>query len=296
MREFRLSASVAMLAVTAMLSACTTTGDTSDKTKDDVKDATETAAEKTATSTSLGYQKIGKPYQVKGKWYTPKHVEKYSKEGLASWYGPNFNGGRTANGETYDMNHLSAAHKTLPLPSYVRVTNKKNDSSVIVRVNDRGPFVSGRIIDLSKKAAEMLDMTREGVADVRIDYIGPAPQSPDDMDYLLASYEKKVVPEGVDPARFGEGGVQLAQVETKPTAERSNTLMALVDNKAETKPAAMAANMKVAAVASAKAPQEALALVDSVPDAPTNAAGQAAESILTDDASLPVVAPIPFKK
>lgn len=296
MREFRLSASVAMLAVTAMLSACTTTGDTSDKTKDDVKETTETAAKKTATSASLGYQKIGKPYQVKGKWYTPKHVEEYSKEGLASWYGPNFNGGRTANGETYDMNHLSAAHKTLPLPSYVRVTNKKNDSSVIVRVNDRGPFVSGRIIDLSKKAAEMLDMTHEGVADVRVDYIGPAPQSPDDMDYLLASFEKKAVPEGVDPGRFGEAGVQVAQVKTKPSAEPSNTLLALVENKAEKKPAATTANMKVAAVASAKAPQEALALVDSAPDAPTSAAGKAAESILTDDASLPVVAPIPFKK
>jgi rare lipoprotein A (peptidoglycan hydrolase) len=110
---------------------------------------------------------VGKPYRVRGKWYTPKEDPNYDKAGLASWYGPNFHGRLTANGEIYDQFHLSAAHPTFPLPSYARVTNKKNGNSVIVRVNDRGPFAHGRIIDLSNKAAQLLDMKHEGVAAVR---------------------------------------------------------------------------------------------------------------------------------
>ncbi|PRX02780.1 UNVERIFIED_ORG: rare lipoprotein A [Martelella mediterranea] len=296
MREFRLSASVAMLAVTALLSACATTGDTSETSKDDAAETAKTSAEKTATSKSLGYQKVGKPYQVKGKWYTPKSVDKYSKEGLASWYGPNFNGGRTANGEIYDMNHLSAAHKTLPLPSYVRVTNLKNDSSVIVRVNDRGPFVSGRIIDLSKKAAEMLDMTGAGVADVRVDYVGPASRSADDMDYLLASYQKQAVPPGVDPERFGDASVQVAQAEIKTEPAGSETLLGLIEKKKSVSDAATASNKAVAAEEKVAEEASALALVDSQSDEPGNPASKAAESILVEDANLPAAAPIPFKK
>ncbi|MBW3098366.1 septal ring lytic transglycosylase RlpA family protein [Pseudohoeflea coraliihabitans] len=131
---------------------------------------------------------VGKPYKVRGKWYTPKEDPDYNKAGRASWYGPNFHGRLTANGEVYDQYHLSAAHKTFPLPSYARVTNKKNGHSVVVRVNDRGPFSHGRIIDVSRRAAELLDMKREGVADVRVEYVGPAPVEGDDMPYLMASY------------------------------------------------------------------------------------------------------------
>nr|WP_272211162.1 septal ring lytic transglycosylase RlpA family protein [Marinicella sp. W31]MDC2877047.1 septal ring lytic transglycosylase RlpA family protein [Marinicella sp. W31] len=293
MKEFRFPVSAAMLAVTALLGGCATTGDATDNTEDDANVTVEAAGTETATSASLGYLKVGKPYKVRGKWYTPKHVEKYSKEGLASWYGPNFNGGQTANGEVYDMNHLSAAHKTLPLPSYVRVTNLKNDSSVIVRVNDRGPFVSGRIIDLSKKAAEMLDMTHEGVADVRVDYVGPAPRSPDDMNYLLASYETKpALPAGVDPARMGDAQVQIAQIKTEEKAEGSGTtLLALA--KMKSVPQAGSDNTSVAKVANVAADGHALALVD---NASETAAVEAASSILADRGDLSSAVPIPFKK
>ena len=131
---------------------------------------------------------VGKPYRVRGKWYTPKEDKNYDKAGLASWYGPNFHGRLTANGEIYDQFHLSAAHPTFPLPSYARVTNKKNGNSVVVRVNDRGPFAHGRIIDLSNQAASLLDMKHEGVAAVRVEYIGRAPTEGDDTRYLMASY------------------------------------------------------------------------------------------------------------
>jgi rare lipoprotein A len=135
-----------------------------------------------------GRDMVGKPYRVRGKWYTPKEEPGYDKAGLASWYGPNFHGRLTANGEIYDQFHLSAAHPTFPLPSYARVTNKKNGNSVIVRVNDRGPFAHGRIIDLSNQAAELLDMKHEGVAAVRVEYVGRAPVEGDDTRYLMASY------------------------------------------------------------------------------------------------------------
>lgn len=135
-----------------------------------------------------GRSMVGKPYRVRGKWYTPKEEPDYDKAGLASWYGPNFHGRLTANGEIYDQFHLSAAHPTFPLPSYARVTNKKNGNTVIVRVNDRGPFAHGRIIDLSNKAAELLDMKQEGVAAVRVEYVGRAPVEGDDTRYLMASY------------------------------------------------------------------------------------------------------------
>jgi rare lipoprotein A len=121
-----------------------------------------------------GRDMLGKPYKVKGQWYKPKEDPNYRKSGAASWYGDAFHGRLTANGEIYDMTHLTAAHPTMPLPSYARVTNLKNGSSVIVRVNDRGPFANGRIIDLSKRAAEMLDYKHTGVAQVQVDYLGRA--------------------------------------------------------------------------------------------------------------------------
>ena len=136
-----------------------------------------------------GTYKIGSAYMVKGRWYTPKDEPDYDKSGLASWYGPNFHGRYTANGEIYDQNHLSAAHPTLPLPCYVRVTNKDNGNSVIVRVNDRGPFEPGRIIDVSSKAADMLQIKSAGVANVRVQFVGPARMDGKDMPYLMASFQ-----------------------------------------------------------------------------------------------------------
>jgi len=135
-----------------------------------------------------GRDMVGKPYRIRGKWYTPKEEKDYDKAGLASWYGPNFHGRLTANGEIYDQFHLSAAHPTFPLPSYARVTNKKNGNTVVVRVNDRGPYAHGRIIDVSNQAAQLLDMKQEGVAAVRVEYIGRAPVEGDDTQFLMASY------------------------------------------------------------------------------------------------------------
>lgn len=160
-----------------------------------------------------GSYKIGNAYQVKGRWYQPQQNPDYQAVGAASWYGNAFHGRLTANGEVYDMNHLTAAHPTLPLPSYARVTNLKNDSSVVVRINDRGPFAKGRIIDLSKRAAEMLDYKSSGVAKVQVEYVGPAPLHGQDDRYLMASYQPggadsvpADLPDGVMIAMNSEGG------------------------------------------------------------------------------------------
>jgi len=118
-----------------------------------------------------GRYKIGSPYQVGGEWYTPKVDYRYDETGVASWYGKEFHSKPTANGETYDMNAVSAAHKTLPLPSMVRVTNLGNGRVINVRVNDRGPFSSGRIIDLSRKGAQLLGFERQGTALVRVEIL-----------------------------------------------------------------------------------------------------------------------------
>jgi rare lipoprotein A len=134
---------------------------------------------------------VGQPYQVKGQTYVPKEDPNYRKSGLASWYGSAFHGRLTANGEVYDSAHLSAAHPTFPLPSYARVTNVDTGSSVIVRVNDRGPYHPGRIIDVSGKTAELLDMKRTGTAKVNVQYVGRARMDGQDMPFLMASYIRK---------------------------------------------------------------------------------------------------------
>ena len=115
--------------------------------------------------------KVGNPYEVAGIWYYPAEDFGYREEGIASWYGPGFHGKRTANGEKYDMNALTAAHKTLPMPSVVQVTNLENGRAIKLRINDRGPFVEGRIIDLSRRAAQLLDVERHGVARVRVELV-----------------------------------------------------------------------------------------------------------------------------
>lgn len=116
-----------------------------------------------------GIYKIGKPYQIAGRWYYPKEDYKYSETGVASWYGEDFNGKRTANGERYNMNTLTAAHRTLPLPCIVKVTNLQNGRSVVVRVNDRGPYVKDRIIDLSKHGAQLLGYMGQGTTKVKVE-------------------------------------------------------------------------------------------------------------------------------
>jgi len=117
--------------------------------------------------------KIGKPYQVRGRTYVPADDADYDAVGFASWYGPG-QGGRTANGERFKQNRIGAAHKTLPLPSYVEVTALATGRRIIVRVNDRGPFVDGRIIDLARGAAEELGIVRTGTARVRVRRVFPS--------------------------------------------------------------------------------------------------------------------------
>jgi rare lipoprotein A len=126
-----------------------------------------------------GIYKVGEPYQVAGVWYYPKDDPSYDQTGIASWYGDPFHGRNTANGESYDMNDLTAAHQTLPLPSLVRVTNLQNGRSIMVRVNDRGPFVNGRIIDMSRRSAQLLGMENQGTARVRVQYVAPAELMPE---------------------------------------------------------------------------------------------------------------------
>ena len=117
---------------------------------------------------TIGRYKVGKPYQIANVWYYPRADYLYDETGIASWYGPGFHGRETANGEVYDQHAMTAAHRTLPMPSLVRVTNLENGRSVKVRVNDRGPYAHGRIIDLSKRAAELLGFVNQGTAKVRV--------------------------------------------------------------------------------------------------------------------------------
>lgn len=149
----------------------------------------------------------GRPYSIAGRSYVPQQrADGYSAVGTASWYGDAFHGRRTANGEIFDKGSISAAHPTLPLPSYVRVTNINNGRSMIVRVNDRGPYHGGRVMDVSQRVAETLDFRRAGTARVRVDYVGRAGLSGSDDTKLLATL------------RTDGGPAQLAGMESAGTS------------------------------------------------------------------------------
>jgi rare lipoprotein A len=139
-----------------------------------------------------GVYRVGKPYVVGGREYVPHEDANYSAEGLASWYGDDFHGRYTANGEIFDMNSISAAHPTMPLPSYARVTNLSNHRSIIVRVNDRGPYVGNRLIDVSVKTAKLLGFYGHGLTKVKVDYVGRAPLAGSDDRMLMASLREHV--------------------------------------------------------------------------------------------------------
>jgi len=123
---------------------------------------------------NAGVYRIGNPYQINGVWYYPREQPDYDETGIASWYGPGFYNKLTADGELYTAQDLTAAHRTLPLPVNVRVTNLENGQSLVVRVNDRGPFAAGRIIDLSERAAKLLGIVQKGTARVRVQYVARA--------------------------------------------------------------------------------------------------------------------------
>lgn len=134
-----------------------------------------------------GVYRVGKPYVVAGRVYVPEVDPHYNAVGLASWYGDDFHGRYTANGEIFDKESISAAHPTLPLPSYARVTNLSNNRSIIVRVNDRGPYAHGRLIDLSMKTAHLLGFHGSGTAKVKVEYVGMAPLAGSDDRKLMAT-------------------------------------------------------------------------------------------------------------
>ena len=139
-----------------------------------------------------GTYRVGRPYMVAGRIYVPEEDVNYREEGLASWYGDDFHGRLTANGEVFDMDGLSAAHPTLPMPCYARVTNLYNGRSLIVRVNDRGPYAANRLIDVSHKAAELLGFKGNGTARVRVEYVGRAPLEGSDDSQLEATLRNGV--------------------------------------------------------------------------------------------------------
>ena len=140
-----------------------------------------------AKGSGSGRYKVGAPYQSGGIWYVPAEQPNYDETGLASWYGDAFDGKPTANGEIFDMNGVSAAHATLPMPCMVEVTNLENGRTMQVRMNDRGPFHPGRIIDLSHGAADQLGFAIKGTAKVRVRYVGPAPLDEMDAPVTLAA-------------------------------------------------------------------------------------------------------------
>lgn len=171
-----------------------------------------------------------KPYVVRGKTYTPIEGPGYVERGHASWYGQDFHGRRTANGEIFGAFYLTAASPVLPIPSYARVTNLENGRSVLVRVNDRGPYLQGRVIDLSYEAASALGYINQGSAQVEVRYVAPAPLNGDDTKMLTASINRltrleqqsqtrfamvepqQVAPMPVDPFAGGEVSVSRGRV------------------------------------------------------------------------------------
>jgi rare lipoprotein A len=145
-----------------------------------------------------GQYLVGHRYNVAGHTYVPAEMTSYTAVGMASWYGAAFHGRRTANGEVYDMASITAAHPTMPLPSYARVTNLSNGYSVIVRVNDRGPYHGGRVMDVSSRTADVLGFKGAGTAKIKVEYVGRAPLEGSDDNSLLASLRTDGSPAHID--------------------------------------------------------------------------------------------------
>jgi len=263
-----------------------------------------------------GRYMVGDPYMVRGKWYYPKEDMSYNKVGVASWYGSAFHGRLTANGEVYDQQGLTAAHPTFPLPSYARVTNVETGSSVIVRVNDRGPYHSDRLIDLSNKTADMLDLRDSGTGKVRVQYVGRAPLDGHDTPYLMASY----IPKGsripsINPGGQIATGVMVASNSSRITADELPDYGGTPERAPKRMAAALApASVPVPVQARAAAPvpvpvsYSATAYAGSTPTAPApreptmvwGGTMPAAQQPMAVDGSapalLPVVGPIPYER
>ncbi len=166
---------------------------------------------------------VGRPYTVAGHTYYPS-TKKYDAVGMASWYGADFHGRRTANGEVFNMNAITAANKTMPLPSYARVTNLANKRSIIVRVNDRGPYAKGRIMDVSKNVAVLLGFINAGTGHVRVQYVAPAPLGGHDTKMLMASLRT----DG-EPATLGGSMLPAGTMLASNPARHQSETMAMAD-------------------------------------------------------------------
>lgn len=192
----RLAAIAGLLAAMAA-AGCSTVPANSDRAEGPALKAAKTGRAKSyrpfMTGRAAGYKAVA----------AARAGRNYSGIGRASWYGRAFQGKRTASGEIFDMDNLTAAHRTMPLPSYARITNLKNGSSVIVRVNDRGPYAHNRLIDLSQRAAQLLGYHRGGLANVKVDYVGPAPAKTNDKAFLRSSYRQTGAVSASDPVIAG---------------------------------------------------------------------------------------------
>ena len=231
---FAAKSSIAVLAALALplaLSACSSGSDTAIPSvglRQQPQPAPRVAARVTAPRLTApgvaaarggGGYKLGQPYRIGSQWYVPREEPDYERRGVASWYGADFQGRATANGEVYNMDALSAAHPTLPLPSYVLVTNVGNQRTILVRVNDRGPYAGGRLIDLSRAAARALGYEGRGTADVVVRYGGRAPLNGDDTReraYLAAQPWTRDLTAEAGPVRPQWQGVATA-APTPPT-------------------------------------------------------------------------------
>jgi rare lipoprotein A len=174
-------------------------------------------ADSASVAKTKGSYKVGRPYQIKGTWYYPAENFKYVQTGVSSWYGQKFHGRKTANGETYNMNDLTAAHRTLPMPSMVRVINLKNGRSLKLRINDRGPFARSRIIDVSRRAAQLLGFQRAGTASVRVEVIAD-----ESRQLKLAALNGRLPPrEKITGQAVAKQTVQSQPLRTSQTAPRA---------------------------------------------------------------------------
>lgn len=207
-----------LLAGAALLSACAETNlifHSAKKLSRALSDNAESKPKSSEHSVPAGY-KLGKPYVIAGVSYFPQFDPHYNETGIASWYGEPFHGRDTANGERYDMNELTAAHKTMPMPSTVRVTNLENGRELMLRVNDRGPFVDGRIIDISRRGSQLLGFYRKGTAKVRVEFVDLAPL-------------EAVAKQTKNSSRY-TGAAEVSVIESKPNGDRPEITRKYLDS------------------------------------------------------------------
>lgn len=172
-----------------------------------------------------GTYRVGRPYVIAGRTYYPSD-RPHRSEGVASWYGDDFHGRLTANGEVYDMHGISAAHPTMPMPSYARVTNLRTGRSLIVRVNDRGPYHADRVVDLSAKAADLLQFRGKGLSRVRVEFVGPAPLEGSDDRRLVATLTDGKPAPAPSAVRLAAAPPFVREAEVRPILRHSAALAA----------------------------------------------------------------------